>query len=396
MSANIGGRVLMGFFDENHKKIISAFMALKNKAVLLEKCTLRGDYTINKNDLPFIRVRNYYTNLKDVCDLPIVFMINEELSNMAARHYCPDLLLEIHDEKHLTPFVQINGKPARLSDDDFLSSVSDVRKLLSERINGMVSSLMLDFTVSAFSCFENWISKLYSGYAKKLEAEYEESRRAKIVELLARHGEADSEDAKTKCLEKILSVRSGYRSFPDKVNALFKMVDKKAYVRDINHDKEVIDFLGACRNTVHNSGVYRGKPREVTCNGVTYALQTNKAWYNQSYPQAIALLGELTEIYSALIKSLDDWPVEVVSEEDLDVVSMTQFEFGVNLVLRCDGETVFEDYLVNKLGVGRLQARNISRLLKKIKSAGFRDPEDFCVFELLTQDLLQSIDSKSA
>lgn len=62
----------MSTFDGNHKKIIAAFIALKNKALLLEKHTLRGIYQINQNSLPFIELRNYYANLKDVCDLPIV------------------------------------------------------------------------------------------------------------------------------------------------------------------------------------------------------------------------------------------------------------------------------------------------------------------------------------
>jgi len=369
-------------------------MALKNKAILLEKCTLRGNYSLNKNNLPFIRVYNYYTNLKAVCDLPIVFMINEELSNLAARQHCPDLLIEMHDEKHLTPDVHVSGKLARLSDEDFLASMSDIRELLSGRINEMVGSLMLDFTVSAFSCFENWISKLYSGYAEKLEAAYEKGRREKVIDLLKQHGEASSDDAKLKCLEKILSVRSGYRSFPDKINALYKMVEKKNYARDIKKDKEIIEFLGACRNTVHNSGFHRGKSRQITCNGITYDLQINRPWYSKSYPQSIALLGELTDIYSALIKSLDDWPWEVVFEETSDTVPMMKFEHAVDLAFRSDGKTALEDYLVTELEVGRVQAANIAKVLGNIKSDSSRNPEAFCAHEILVHDLLRPLESE--
>lgn len=381
----------MGLFDENHKKIICAFMALKNKAIFLERGTLLGNYNLNRNNLPFIRVYNYYTSLKAVCDLPIVFMINEELSNLAARQHCPDLLIEMYDEKHLTPVVHVNGKVARLSNDDFLNSMSDIRGLLSNRINEMVGSLMLDFTVSAFSCFENWVSKLYSGYAEKLEADYEKSRREKVLDLLGQYGEAESDDARLKCLEDLLSIRGAYRSFPDKINALYKMVEKENYARDVKKDKKIIEFLGACRNTVHNSGFHRGKPRQVECNGITYVLETNRPWYNKSYLQSIAIIGELVDIYSALVKSLSELPVHEIYEEVQDEASMLKLECVVDIALRSDMDAALEDYLVNELGVGRLQAANIAKLVAKIRLEGSRDPDEVYAYEFLVSDLLQPL-----
>ena len=381
----------MSTFDGNHKKIIAAFMALKNKAIILEKHTLRGNYQINKNRLPFINVHNYFAHLRDVCDLPIVFMINEELSNTAARHLCPELLVEMLEEQYLTPAVQIDGKQAALVREDFEASLSDVRALLSDRINGMVGSLMLDFTVSAFSCFEHWITKLYDGYAEKLETAYEKSRRDKVIKLLDRHGESKSDEERSKCVDKILDVRGPYRSFPDKINALYNLADKQKYARDINHDKELIKFLGACRNTVHNSGIHRNSPLQITCNEITYFLETDRPWHSPSYPQSIALLGELVDIYSHLIRSLDDWPLEAVCEEIALQPNLRRFEIAVQFAHEYDGETALEYVLIEDLEVGEVQAANIVKKLAEIKADTSRDPKEFCIHEIMTADLLKPL-----
>ncbi len=386
----------MSTFDGNHKKIIAAFMALKNKATILEKHTLRGNYQINKNRLPFIKVHNYFAHLRAVCDLPIVFMMNEELSNTAARHLCPELLVEMLEERHLTQAVQIDGKPVALVREDFEASLSDVRALLSDRINGMVGSLMLDFTVSAFSCFEHWITKLYDGYAEKLETAYEKSRRDKVIKLLDRHGESKSDEERSKCVEKILDVRGPYRSFPDKINALYNLADKQKYGRDINHDKDLIKFLGACRNTVHNSGIHRNSPLQITCNGITYFLETDRPWYSASYPQSIALLGELADIYSHLIRSLDDWPLEAVCEEITLPPILRRFEIAVEFAHESDGETALEYVLIEDLEVGEVQAANIVKKLAEIKADTSRDPKEFCIYEIMTADLLKPLQPNPA
>lgn len=381
----------MSAFDGNHKMIIAAFMALKNKAIILEKHTLRGNYQINKNRLPFIKVHNYYVLLRAICDLPIVFMMNEELSNTAARHLCPELLVEMLKEGHLTPGVHVDGKPAALEHEDFEASLSDIRALFFDRINGMVGSLMLDFTVSAFSCFEHWITKLYNGYADKLEAKYEKSRKDKILKLIERYGESKSDEETSKCLNEILHLRGPYRSFPDKINALFKMVDKQKYGRDINHDKDVIKFLGACRNTVHNSGLHRSGPLQITCNGITYFLASDRPWYSASYPESIALLGELADIYSHLIRSLDDWPLEAVSEEIALQPHMRHLEIALQLAFESDEQTALEYVLIEDLEVGEVQAANIAKKLAKIKADTSGDPEAFCIYEILTDDLLKPL-----
>ncbi|QXH37545.1 hypothetical protein [Pseudomonas muyukensis] len=386
----------MSTFDGNHKKIIAAFMALKNKAAYLEKHTLRGNYQINKNRLPFIKVHNYFAHLRAVCDLPVVFMMNEELSNTAARHLCPELLVEMLEERHLTQAIQIDGKPAALVREDFEASLSDVSALLSDRINEMVGSLMLDFTVSAFSCFEHWITKLYDGYAEKLEAAYKNSRRNKVIKLLDQHDKSKSDEERSKCVEKILDVRGPYRSFPDKINALYNLADKQKYERDINHDKDLINFLGACRNTVHNSGIHRKSPLQITCNGITYFLETDMPWYSASYPQSIALLGELADIYSHLIKTLDDWPLEAVCEEITLPANLRSFEIAVQSAHKSDGETALEYFLIEGLEVGEVQAANIVKKLAEIKADTTRDPKEFCIYEVMTADLMKPLQPNPA
>lgn len=203
----------MSTFDANHKAIISAFMSLKSKATLLEKDLLIDSYHINRNNLPFIEVQNYFSLLRSVCDLPLFMMINEEVSSVGARHLIPKLVDEMRADKCIATHVTVGGELAEISQGDFHASLSDIRELFVGRVNHMVSSMMLDFTVSAFSCFEYWITKLYDGYPE-LDTAYSESRTSKASKLIELAGAASSPECQRKLVNQALNIRGSFVHFP--------------------------------------------------------------------------------------------------------------------------------------------------------------------------------------
>lgn len=376
----------MSTFDANHKAIISAFMSLKSKATLLEKDLLIDSYHINRNNLPFIEVQNYFSLLRSVCDLPLFMMINEEVSSVGARHLIPKLVDEMRADKCIATHVTVGGELAEISQGDFHASLSDIRELFVGRVNHMVSSMMLDFTVSAFSCFEYWITKLYDGYPE-LDTAYSESRTSKASKLIELAGAASSPECQRKLVNHALNIRGSFVPFPDKLNALYKIVDKKAYARDINKDKELVYFLGARRNTVHNAGIHRNKNRNVSHNGASYLLEQGKPFHSDSYPQSIEMIGELTDIYVNVVRSLKHLPPNSLASEVVEQEVLVHFEKTIRSALACPSPAPVAEILGGFFGIGERQAANIADAVNAIKADPSWDPVEFNIYEILTSDL---------
>ncbi|MGY5943186.1 hypothetical protein [Stenotrophomonas forensis] len=376
----------MSSFDANHKAIISAFISLKAKATLLEKHLLSDSYHINRNDLPFIEVQSYFSLLRSVCDLPIFMLINEEVSNAGARTLIPRLVDEIRTDKCIATQVAVDGKPEEISQEDFHESLSDIRELFVSRVNHMVSSLMLDFTVSAFSCFEYWITKLYEGYPE-LSTAYSEGRKSRASKLIERAGRSSSSEEQRKLVDDALKLRGNFESFSDRLNALYKIVDKKAYARDINRDKELVSFLGARRNAVHNAGVHRNNTRNISHKGASYVLEEGKPFYSKSYPQSIEMVGELADIYVNIVRSLKQPPQSSLASEFVQQEVLIQFEETIRCALACPGPAPVAALLCDFFGIGKRQAANIADAVNAIKADPSWNPKEFSIYQILKSDL---------
>lgn len=376
----------MSSFDANHKAIISAFMSLKSKATLLEKYLLRDIYQINRNELPFIEFHSYFSLLRSVCDLPIFILINEEVSQAGARPLIPKLVDEMRTDNCIATHVAVDGKPVKISQEDFQASLLDIQELFVNRVNHMVSSLMLDFTVSAFSCFEHWITKLYDGYPE-LSATYSEDRKLKASKLIERAGQSSSPEDQGKLVDDALKLRGTFESFSDKLNAIYKMVDKKAYARDINRDKELVSFFGARRNTVHNAGVHRNNTRTISHNGASYALEEGKPFHSESYPQSIEMVGELADIYVNIVRSLKQPPQSSLASEFVQQEILAQFEETIHSALACRDPFPLTDILCVFFDIGELQAANIADAVNSIKADPSWNPNEFNIYQILKSDL---------
>lgn len=295
----------MGSFDGNHKKILSAFITLKNKCTYLERYAFRDLYIINKNRFEFVYANTFYSHMRDVCDLSIVFMINEEISNATGRNLCGDLLCELLTEKQLTRKIGFNSASHVVDKDDFKGTLSDIQQLMRFRINHMVGSHMHDFSISAFSAFENWISMLYSSFSLEFEKYYYESKLKKTKRLLECYATAKDQEAKDKIIGRMMKLPGSYVSFPDKLNAVLKKLKPNTYPRNLDEDKRIIEFLRIHRNTVHNGGIHHGKPTSINYHGVDFTLETGKPLYNHSWSESIELTGELIDIYTNIVTSIE-------------------------------------------------------------------------------------------
>lgn len=378
-------------FDSNHKKILSAFISLKNKCIYWEKQTLAFQYRVNKNNLPFVYIGNFYSHIRDICDLSILFVVNEELCNRAARHLCPDLLEELLVDQYLDRTIKMGSTQVLLDVEDFQYSLSDIRDLMSKRINGMVGSQMHDFSISAFSAFEKWITMLYSAFSSEFDKFYQESRRKKLEKAFEAFRTEGDEGARKSILERVMKLQGSYISFPDKMNAIFKKMDPSLSVRSIEQDKRVIEFLRVHRNTIHNGGVHLGKTTILENTGKEFVMENGKPRYSASYSESIALTGELVDIYANIITSIEDIPLEALCIPQEDTQALLILERVVQDTRHAIGpleerSNRLASFLQEKIGLSERSANKFAvHTFEFSKDLGADD--EFDLLRVLSSDL---------
>ena len=153
------------------------------------------------------------------------------------------------------------------------------------------------------------------------------SRKEKYITLIKKYNETDGEE-KDKNLIKIIKSQGIYFSFPDKLNNIFKIINKEKYTksRNIKEDKKLIDFLRASRNTIHNSGIHIGNDIVFEFKGTEYQLIKNKPQFMKNYNDMILMYAELIDIYANILSSIDDIDLEEIVEEEQNEMTLTIFE----------------------------------------------------------------------
>ncbi|HDL7056873.1 TPA: hypothetical protein PXM42_001530 [Yersinia enterocolitica] len=381
----------MGIFDENHKKILSALMTLKNKCTILEKATFYKLYVLNCNDFSFVYANSFYSQIRDICDLSILFMINEEISNATRGQLCGDLLSELLVENHLLDAVNFNEKNIKISAEDFNYSLVDIQKLMSKRVNQIIGSHMHDFSISAFSAFEKWISTLYSCFSSELDKRYYNSRLAKAKKLLDAYVNATEDQCKDKIVERVLKLHGTYISFPDKLNAILNMIEPNSYPRDLSKDKKIIEFLRIHRNTVHNGGVHHGKPISVEYCDTDFSMTPGKPLNSNSWVRSIEFTGELVDIYTNIIVLFSDLPPEAYCSFQEDETALLILEQVLNDYRHSDLtdeklELQLISFLERKFKLGNEAATNFMTYLREIID-NISPEQEVNIFDLLTKDL---------
>lgn len=293
-------------FDEINIHKIKSLLKLKIKSSYWEKNIYSYVYNINKNRFKFINFSTFFSSIKDITDLTIFFLINEEISNSIKRLPIKELLDKIEDDSELFE-ININNRNAL--DEELKSDIfCDFEDLFKNKFNEILNSQLFDFCINIFSSFEFWISNLYEIYEQEAKEYYTESKKQKCKELIEKYNDS-SLDNNEEIFFKIFNLNN-FVSFPDKINFIFKKLNKniyeEKYLRNIKKDKELIEFFRMCRNTIHNLGIYNGKDKDFEFNDVIYKLENKKGLFLENQSNFILMLSELIDIYATLLRSLDN------------------------------------------------------------------------------------------
>lgn len=381
----------MSTFDESHKKILAAFISLKNKCTVLEKKTFNNLYTLNRNNYTFVYANSFYSHMRDVCDLSIAFMINEEISNITRNQHCDELLLELSSEEYLSDAITFNNVKITISPEDLEHSRSDIQKLMSQRINQIIESHMLDFSISAFSAFEKWLTTLYSCFAPEFNKNYYDSRLAKAKKLLDAYVKAENNECKDKITTRILKLQGTFISFPDKLNSILSMLHADSYPRNLITDKKIIDFLRIHRNTVHNGGVHNGADISISYEGGTFSMVSGAPKFNESWAKSIEFTGELVDIYTNIAMSIGEIPPEGYCSFQEDELSLRILESTVRDYNSVDledreRELLMVDFLKRNFDFSKESANNFVAHLRKI-IGNIPPDKEVDLFDLLICDM---------
>ena len=375
-------------FDSNNKSRIGAFLSLKDKCFYHESERLGIRFHINNNNLPFIYFSSFFSHMRDVCDLSILFLINEEISNGVGRKPYPKLIEEVMAEGFYSNKITVNNEVVIFDNIKVKFTLEENKELLVNKFNGMLGSQILDFQVSAFSSFEFWISKLYETHKDEFESDLINSRELKYISLIEKHQNA-SESDKNKILQKIIKLPGGFFSFPDKINSIFKIIDKDKYRRNINRDKEIVSYLRANRNTVHNGGVHKGKTQTLSYNSKVFKLEPDKPAYNENYNDLIALIGELVDIYSEILYSLESMTPDLYCEgqykpRPLNLVRIASKEYASEEI-----EPAIKDEIILSLFIeAGINEEKSQRLLQNLKGLSSNTEQEVGLLTLLSCDLV--------
>jgi len=360
-------------FDRINKDKIGSLLELKDKCYYHEEDKLNFYFYVNNNNWNFFYCHSFFSLVRDITDLSLFFIINEEISNSIERKPFHDLMEDLILNGHYTNEIVSNGNKIKFKKSKLVHTLSELQDLFKWKYNEILNSQLFDFSNSMFSAFEHWISKIFDNFSDTHKLNLISSRKNKYIKLINDYNNSN-EDKKEKLLTKIMKLPGEYISFPDKLNTILKLVNKQNYeqTRNINYDKKLINFLRASRNTIHNSGYHFGKNHSFEFNGKKYELLSGSPMFINHIDKFL-LYGELIDIYRNILDSLDDIDFKYYTNIEKDENKINIFNRLINdYKLNSKTEYTYEEIDLiennfNKIVLDKNRTKEILKFLDRIE-----------------------------
>ena len=285
-------------FDVNNKKRI--YNILIAKGHYIEEHNDLMNCIRKKFSLP-ISGSTFYSQMSDILDNLLIYFVNNEISAcFENRGPLYDLLNESWKENR-TKNYEIEYKM-------YDQGCKDLENKFVNHTNHIIGSNYLDATLNLFSVFELWIIKIYD-YMRK-DYDLFQNKKSKLLSYiddfnLLEPKESEFLDKRERILKKIMNDCSLFVSGKGKTDYVFKELRQYDYRRNLSEDRNIVDFIRAKRNTVHNLGFNLGKSKgELEIKGSKVILDSNKPSYTTDYNTTIYLCNELVDIYKEVISTL--------------------------------------------------------------------------------------------
>ena len=229
-------------------------------------------------------MNTFFSHFSSVVDIPLSYIINDEISNFMNRG----------------PIAELLEKCLACEDDEVGESVRDMKDLFVNRADFLMGSLLLDFDVNAFSTFEKWMCHAYDFIKPRYKSS--DSKRKKLIKYIEKYvtvKDSSDDDAKNNLLSQIMNKCSSYVSSMEKIRyVLKKIADEYDNYKPQEQDIELIEFLSKVRNTVHTGGYNLTKnDYSITYSGEKYTLNSGEAYISNNFSKSILLWNRIIEIY---------------------------------------------------------------------------------------------------
>lgn len=274
-------------FDINTKSRIYSLIVLKGRCIFNED--MLGLY-MGLKPRPG---RTFYGDLSGAVDMLLYFFMNDEVSAcMAGRGPLQELFDEVKQE-------YLDERDERM----FRLAMEDIKNIYEERVDFMIGSSFLDFTVGSFSVFEFWMGRLYDRI-KETDADRRVRKAECVVRQIKRYNDAKDEVTRQAAVKKIMEEGSPFMSAKGKLDHIFSKLSAD-YARDAKKDLEIVGFYRAQRNTVHNLGIHAGEEDlKLLLDSGEVTLNVNEPSRTNDWATSIELCYELMNIYMAIIYDL--------------------------------------------------------------------------------------------
>lgn len=236
---------------------------------------------------------SFFLAMSDEVDALIYNFINDEATTCLAGRGPTKAIID-----QLATDAQVRGE-----DLIWFRAVKDFRQRTENYRDHYIGRCYLDFTVSTYSIFETWMSRLYIAL-RETEEERRSSRRRDIAKLISKLAIAQDDAERDQIIDKI-GKHGGGQTGSGEIGYVFKRA-LNYQVRNKEFDREYVKSYAAMRNTVHNMGVNRANvPFVLKGPDFEIVLPAGKARQVADYSDGVKACMELVHIYAALICSLD-------------------------------------------------------------------------------------------
>ncbi len=270
-------------FDPNQFVRIKKLILLKGECLEISKLHMENYSNISNYS-------NFYSSMSDVIDVLLTSQINDELTSASNNNRYP-----------LIPLLeQIYRSLETLESQKFFhNSQIDLEQAFTWRTDFLNGSHYLDFTVSSYSVFECWVSKIYDGIFD--EDSYRKKRVSLALKYLSKIHAIEKPEEKEKNLIKALSECSLYISGAQKIQQVIKLAKEKNPSIDNVNMLEKIMFYGSLRNTIHNLGRHQKKTSQTLCD---ITLEHQEPAFTTDYSNYVELCRDIVYIYKEIIESI--------------------------------------------------------------------------------------------
>lgn len=285
-------------FDLNNLDRLQALISLKRRCLFWENISR-----------PFSN-GTFFSDFSDEIDIPLLFIINDELTNSTHRSGIIELIDECIKKNRYYNYIELEH-----GDNNTLLVEDDLKETFVSQADKLIHMVLTRFFINAFSVFEYWMCKSYDAIKEKHDSKNSrlsdlEVRLERYVALKNEHDKEPTNEKDNKLTDlkmEIFKKTNAYVSSREKIDFILSKINYTALSdKDkCKKAKELVRFLFSLRNTIHNIGINKsGKDFSIEINDTIVELPNNKSPNYHNYAKFIDSWHLIIDLYSDLFMYL--------------------------------------------------------------------------------------------